>query len=162
MGELEKLGIYGDRADALLHYLEFNQQEVRSTMSNGDWLHVYSSAVRDYGLDMAAVARFTMAPLPGSEEAQSSLTAQEKALAQMQALFGGNKQLAWAELAEYAAFLARLHEAGAEATLQKGAEEAYQAVSDYVVRQLDIVDGEELLRSQSIYEMITHTKKNIH
>ncbi len=30
-----------------------------------------------------------------------------------------------------------------------------------MVRQLDIVDGEELLRSQSIYEMITHTKKNL-
>ena len=125
-------------------------------------MHIYSSAVRDHGLDMSAVMRFSMAPIPGSDEENSTLLAQDRSLSQMQNLFGGNKQLGWADLAEYTAFLARLHEAGAEATLGSGAEEAYQAVRDYVVRQLDIVDGEELLRSQSIYEMITHTKKNLH
>jgi hypothetical protein len=29
------------------------------------------------------------------------------------------------------------------------------------VKQLDIVDGEELLRSQSVFEMIKHTKDTI-
>jgi len=34
-------------------------------------------------------------------------------------------------------------------------------VSDYVVKQMDIVDGEDLLRSQSLYEMIKHTKHTL-
>lgn len=34
-------------------------------------------------------------------------------------------------------------------------------MQDYLVRQMDIVDGEDLLRSQSVYEKIKHQKHKV-
>ena len=76
----------------------------------------------------------------------------------MQDTFGGNKQLRWDQVAEYSGFLAELHAIGRKITQGKGVKEDYEKMSDYIVRQLEIVDGEDLLRSQSLYEMIKHTK----
>lgn len=60
-------------------------------------------------------------------------------------LFGGNKSLSWEHVGEYAGFLAKLYEAGNAATVGKEAE--FEQVSEYIVKQMNIVDGEELLRS---------------
>jgi hypothetical protein len=48
-----------------------------------------------------------------------------------------------------------------KASLEEGAKENYELMSEYVVKQMSIVDGEDLLRSQSVYEKIKHTKFNI-
>jgi hypothetical protein len=122
-------------------------------MNNGDWLHIYANAIKQHDMNMDSIMRTAIAVK--NDEG----TPQARMLADMQSVFG-NKQLSWENLADYSQFLSTLHDTGHTVTYAKGAQASYEAVSDYVVKQLDIVDGEELLRSQSMYEMITHTKKN--
>ena len=66
-------------------------------------------------------------------------------------------------MGEYAGFISAVHEAGYKATVGggKGVLQAYEQMTDYIVKQLEIVDGEELLRSQSVYEMIKHTSHTL-
>jgi hypothetical protein len=144
---------YSDKAEDLARLIEDNDEELRAKLSNGDWLHIYASSIKDYALDMGAAMRFS---LKEGREGNPN----DKMLADMQSLFGGNKNLTWDSLAEFSAYLSDLYDVGNQVTNAKGAKESYEVVSDYVVKQMEIVDAEDLLRSQSLYEMITHTKKN--
>ena len=75
-------------------------------------------------------------------------------------MFGGSRQLDFEHIAQYAAFLKDLHEVGYKVQASTDPDQ-YQQVSDYLVKQMEVVDGEELLRSQSLYEMIKHTREKI-
>lgn len=152
-GEIEQMMYYSDKAEDLARLIEDNDEELRAKLSNGDWLHIYASSIKDYAMDMGAAMRFS---LKEGREGNPN----DKMLADMQSIFGGNKSLTWDSLAEFSAYLSDLYDTGNEVTNAKGAKESYEVVSDYVVRQMEIVDAEDLHRSQSLYEMITHTKKN--
>jgi hypothetical protein len=45
--------------------------------------------------------------------------------------------------------------------MEHGAKANYELMTDYIVKQMNIVDGEELLQSQSVYEKFKHTKLTI-
>ena len=64
----------------------------------------------------------------------------------------------WEEVAGYAQFLGSLYEAGERSTEGPNARDNYEVITDQIVRQMEIVDGEDLLRSQSVYEKIKHNK----
>jgi hypothetical protein len=69
--------------------------------------------------------------------------------------------MTWDNLADYALFLSSLFDQGVKACEAVGARETYDLMTDYIVKQMNIVDGEDLLRSQSVYEKIKHTKHTI-
>jgi|LauGreDrversion4_2_1035121.scaffolds.fasta_scaffold67638_7 hypothetical protein len=143
---------FSEKAEEIARMIEFNDEEIRAKMTNGDWLHIYASSIRDYAMDMGATMRYSM------KEGREG-NPNDRMLADMQSVFG-NKSLTWESLAEYSAYLSDFYDIGYNATTAKGAQANYELVSDYIMKQMNIVDGEDLLRSQSLYEMIVHTKKN--
>lgn len=146
--ELEQLLDYSERFERLSLYLEMHEAQLRETMQNGDWLHIYGNAITQYDMCMDNAMRSSVETVD-----------HEQLKVEMQNMFGGNRKTEWQHVGEYACFLAKLYEAGATATIGKEAE--FEQVSEYIVQQMDIVDGEELLRSQSLYEMIKHTKQSL-
>jgi hypothetical protein len=51
-----------------------------------------------------------------------------------------------------------LYESGDASTRGLNAKDNYEMITDQIVKQMEIVDGEDLLRSQSVYEKIKHNK----
>ena len=58
--EIEEIFNYSDKAEYLSHYLEDNHQDILRTMNNGDWLHIYASSIKDWGLDMNNLMRVSL------------------------------------------------------------------------------------------------------
>ena len=78
---------------------------------------------------------------------------------ELSALFGGlGGKPTWDSIADYAAFLSSLYESGDASTRGLNAKDNYEMITDQIVKQMEIVDGEDLLRSQSVYEKIKHNK----
>jgi hypothetical protein len=146
---------YATRAEQLQDWLDSNHQNIRHGLTNTDWLHIYAQAIKSYGLDMRQVFRSNIEG-ECSESHQVHLERLEK---EMHAVFEG-KQVTFAEVADYAQFLSELYDIGALAQKEVNIAD-YEQMTDYMVRQMEIVDGEDLLRSQSLYEMIKHTKQRV-
>ena len=119
-------------------YLEDYHQEVIRTFSSGDWLHIYSSAIKDWGINMDNLMRI-------------SVTANRKQpddyAAEMASTFGVSTKPTWETVADYAAFLASLYESAQASTQSPNAKDNYEMITDQIVKQMEIVDGEDLLRS---------------
>ena len=60
MQEIEEIMAYNDKAENLNMYLEENHQDILRNFRNGDWLHIYSSSIKDYGMDMDNVMRVSI------------------------------------------------------------------------------------------------------
>jgi hypothetical protein len=73
VNELEQIFDYSDKAESLRDYLELNQQSIRRTYSPGDYLHMFGSSIKDYGLDMNAALRFTHYNRKQPDEYQNEL-----------------------------------------------------------------------------------------
>jgi hypothetical protein len=58
--EVEEIFIYSEKAEQLNLYLEEYHQEILRSFRNGDWLHIYSSAIKDWGMDMNNVMRVSV------------------------------------------------------------------------------------------------------
>lgn len=152
--ELELILDYSTKAEALSEYMQQNEQTLRHSLTNTDWLHIYGQAIGTYGLDMKQVLRMTTNNDKGS---------MEEHLADLQGDLKGifnSPHATYEDLAAYARFLSELSDIGSAVEKQQNAGD-YEQFTDYFVRQMDIVDGEELLRSQSLYEMIKHTKHRL-
>ena len=87
----------------------------------------------------------------------------EDYLPQLTSIFGGisPSQMSWDVVADYAQFLSQLYDSADAAVQAPNAKDHYQIMSDQIVTQMEIVDGEDLLRSQSVYEKIKHGKYQI-
>ena len=57
--ELEQIFDYANKAENLRNYLELNEQQVRQSFAPEDFLHMFGITVKEYGLDMDAIMRFT-------------------------------------------------------------------------------------------------------
>lgn len=64
--------------------------------------------------------------------------------------------MSWDLVADYAQFLSQLYDSADSAVEAPNARSHYDTMSDQIVKQMEIVDGEDLLRSQSVYEKIKH------
>ena len=91
--ELEALMKYSQRAEDLRNYLELNEQEVRSSMQTSDWLHIYSSALTHYDMDLSSV--FRMNTISTKVESPNGMTTANQYLSEMQNKFGGDRNLSW-------------------------------------------------------------------
>lgn len=91
--ELDEIFTYAEKAEYLNHYLEENAQSIQRSFGNGEWLHIYSSAVKDWGLDMDNVMRI---------EISKNRKMPEEYKSELQGIFGANKsQMTWENIAEY-------------------------------------------------------------
>ncbi len=83
----------------------------------------------------------------------------EDYLSELHSLFPSSSEgtLSWSNLGDYALFLSSLYEQGYLASA--AGRENYELMQEYMVKQMDIVDGEDLLRSHSVYEKIKHLNK---
>ena len=152
MPQIEEVLKYSQLAENLSQFLESNDQQIRAQLSNADWLHIYANSINSYDLNMQAVMRHSV----------QAVQNQDQHLQDLQKVLGGNAT--WQIAADYAQFLSGLYDAGYKAVNENPSPnflQDYQQMSDYIVRQMEIVDGEDLLRSQSLFEMIKHTKQNI-
>lgn len=78
---------------------------------------------------------------------------------ELSSIFGGvGSKPTWDAVADYASFLASLYEASDASIDAPHAKENYEMITDQIVKQMEIVDGEDLIRSQSVYEKIKHNK----
>jgi hypothetical protein len=149
--EIDEIFDYSEKAEQLNMYLEENHQDILRGFRNGDWLHIYASAIKDWGMDMNNVMRVSLS----LNRKQPEDYAQE-----LSSLFGTGKPT-WENIADYATFLSSLYDS-ANASLQSpNAKDNYEMITDQIVKQMEIVDGEDLLRSQSVYEKIKHNKYQI-
>ncbi len=102
--ELEQIFDYSDKAERLRDYLEINQQQIRRTYTPGDWLHMFGVSVKEYGMDMDSVMRFTNYNRKQPEEYMSEL----------QSIFANSgfskAQMTWDNIADYALFLTQLYD----------------------------------------------------
>ena len=155
VGELEQIFDYANKAENLRNYIELNDQQMRNTFTPQDFLHMFGITVKEYGLDMDVIMRFTHYNKKSPDEYQNEL----------QSIFANSNlskaQMTWENIADYALLLSQLYEQTTKAALEHGAKANYELMTDYIVKQMNIVDGEELLRSQSVYEKFKHTKLTI-
>jgi hypothetical protein len=147
--EVEEIFIYSEKAEQLNLYLEDYHQEILRSFRNGDWLHIYSAAIKDWGMDMNNVMRVSISQ--GRKQPDDYAT-------ELASIFGTGSKPTWETVADYSSFLASLYESAQASTLAPNAKENYEMITDQIVKQMEIVDGEELLRSQSVYEKIKHNK----
>ena len=83
-------------------------------MSTIDWLHIYAEAIKSYGMDMPATFRFACNPAKASDDEAFGVA--QRYTQEMQAtLGGGNRQVTWDQVAEYASFIEKLYAQGYQA-----------------------------------------------
>ncbi len=58
--ELDEILDYSEKAEQLHMYLEENHQDIHRGFRNEDWLHIYASAIKDWGMDMNNVLRVSL------------------------------------------------------------------------------------------------------
>jgi hypothetical protein len=150
--ELNEIFQYIDKMEDLSTYIEINQQDIQNSFSQGDWLHLYGSSIKEHNIDMNELLRYTIT---------KNRKTPDEYLSELQSLFPGTSQssLSWDHLADYSLFLSQVYEQGYLANEQS--DNNYDLMRDYLVKQLDIIDGEDLIRSQSVYEKIKHQKHKI-
>ncbi len=147
--EVEEIFIYSEKAEQLNLYLEEYHQEILRSFRNGEWLHIYSAAIKEWGMDMNNVMRVSISQNRKQPEDYAS---------ELASIFGTGSKPSWENVADYSSFLASLYESVQASTLAPNAKENYEMITDQIVKQMEIVDGEDLLRSQSVYEKIKHNK----
>jgi hypothetical protein len=118
--EVEEIFNYSDKAEYLNHYLEEHQQELSRTMTNGDWLHIYASSIKDWGLNVDNLMRVSLSK--GRKQP-------EDYLGELQSLLGVSRP-SWEAIADYAEFLGLLYEAGQQATEAPNAKANYEMIAD--------------------------------
>ena len=114
-------------------------------------MHIYSAAIKDWDLNMDNVMRTSLTQNRKQPEDYAG---------ELSGLFGVSKP-SWDSIADYASFLASLYDSADASVQAPHAKDNYELITDQIVKQMDIVDGEDLLRSQSVYEKIKHGKYQI-
>jgi hypothetical protein len=82
-------------------YLEEYHQEILRSFRNGDWLHIYSSAIKDWGMDMNNVMRVSVSQGRKQPDEYAS---------ELASTFGTGSKPSWEKVVDYSAFLAYLYE----------------------------------------------------
>jgi hypothetical protein len=57
--ELEQIFDYANKAENLRNYIELNEQQLRNSFTQEEFLHMFGVTVKEYGLDMDAIMRFS-------------------------------------------------------------------------------------------------------
>jgi hypothetical protein len=89
---------YADKADNIRDHIELNNDLIASQTTSADWMHIISSSIIDFGMEMQANFHETVGD--GNE-----LYHQTDYLKEMQKVFGGNNKLTWDHLGAYSGYL---------------------------------------------------------
>lgn len=95
----DKILYYSEEADRMAVYIDTYSKELRQNLKPNDWLHIYANTIKAQNLDFQATLRLNL-------ESEKFMGVDHQQ--QMQNLFGGNKDLNWNKLADYADFLSQL------------------------------------------------------
>lgn len=95
-GDFMEIMKYSEIAETMRTFLELNGQEVRKQFDKADWMHVFAQSILSYDLNFKSILRVAVT---ATNDADSHLTEMQNMLG------GGNRNIEWEHLAEYAKFL---------------------------------------------------------